>query len=133
MHAIKASQMIRVGVDHHLVGPGRLFEGRLPSRSVARVPRIAGNDEGADVWVFNGTVVPNTGSNAVAGRPRAEYGIDPTAMEEMRPGCDGIHAPVNDMNAGGLLAAINLPSSPASPGGSSRPPRTVDLVRREVG
>ncbi len=42
--------------------------------------------DGSDVWVFNGHTIPNIGLNAVAGRPREEYGIEPTAFEEMRPG-----------------------------------------------
>ena len=31
--------------------------------------------------------IPNIGLNAVAGRPKEEYGVEPTAFDEMRPGC----------------------------------------------
>ena len=37
--------------------------------------------------MFDGAKIPNIGLNAVAGRPKEEYGIEPTAFDEMRPGC----------------------------------------------
>jgi predicted TIM-barrel fold metal-dependent hydrolase len=68
------------------------------------------------VWTFNGEVIPNIGLNAVAGRPREEYGVEPTAFDEMRPGCYDIHERVKDMNAGGVLASMCFPSFPAFSG-----------------
>jgi hypothetical protein len=88
--------MILVGVDDHLVEPANLFDGRLPARFAEQAPKIVSNDNGADVWVFNDTVVPNIGLNAVAGRPREEYGIELTAFDEMRPGCYDVHEPKDD-------------------------------------
>ena len=69
-------------------------------------------EDGSDVWVFNGTVIPNIGLNAVAGRPKEEYGVEPTAFDEMRPGCYDVHERIKDMNAGGVLASMNFPSFP---------------------
>ena len=62
--------------------------------------------------MFNGHTIPNIGLNAVAGRPREEYGIEPTAFEEMRPGCFDVHERIKDMNAGGVLGSMNFPSFP---------------------
>jgi len=107
-----ASEMILVSVDDHLVEPADLFADRLPARFVEQAPKVVRNEAGADVWVFNDTVVPNIGLNAVAGRPKEEYGIEPTAFDEMRPGCFDVHERIKDMNAGGVLASMNFPSFP---------------------
>src|SRR5947209_17313798 len=104
---MKAADMILVSVDDHVIEPPNLFEGRLPARYADQAPKVVRNDDGADVWVFNGTVVPNIGLNAVAGRPREEYGIEPTAFDEMRPGCYDVDERVKDMSAGGVLAFMN--------------------------
>ncbi len=109
---MRADDLILVSVDDHLVEPPTMFEGRLASRFVEAAPRIVRTDDGADVWTFNGTVIPNIGLNAVAGRPREEYGIEPTAFDEMRPGCFDIHERIKDMNAGGILASMCFPSFP---------------------
>ena len=52
----------------------------------------------------------------MAGRPREEYGINPTSFEEMRPGCYDIDERVKDMSAGGVLACMCFPSFPSFSG-----------------
>jgi predicted TIM-barrel fold metal-dependent hydrolase len=113
---MNAEDLILVSVDDHLVEPPHLFDGRLPSRYAAQAPRVERRDDGSDVWTFNGTVIPNVGLNAVAGRPREEYGVDPTAFDEMRPGCYDVHERIKDMNAGGVLASMCFPSFPGFSG-----------------
>ncbi len=61
-------------------------------------------------------IIPNIGLNAVAGRPKEEYGIEPTAFDEMRPGCYDIHERIKDMNAGGVLGSMCFPSFPGFSG-----------------
>jgi predicted TIM-barrel fold metal-dependent hydrolase len=104
--------LILVSVDDHCVEPPELFEGRLPSRYADRAPRVVRQDDGTDVWVFEGQEIPNIGLNAVAGRPPEEYGVDPTSFDEIRPGTYDIHRRVEDMNAGGVLGSMNFPSFP---------------------
>ena len=70
------------------------------------------NEAGDDVWEFGGKVIANMGLNAVVGRPKDEYGIDPTSWDEMRPGCFDVHERVKDMNAAGVLGSMNFPSFP---------------------
>src|SRR4029077_17585427 len=65
---------------------------------------------------FNGSVIPNIGLNAVAGRPKEEYGIEPTAFEEIRSGCYDIDERIKDMNAGGVLGSMCFPSFPGFSG-----------------
>jgi predicted TIM-barrel fold metal-dependent hydrolase len=109
---MNADDLILVSVDDHLVEPPDMFDGRLPARFAGQAPKVVRNDDGADVWTFNGSVIPNIGLNAVAGRPKEEYGIEPTAFDEMRPGCYDIGERVKDMSAGGVLASMCFPSFP---------------------
>ena len=48
--------------------------------------------------------------NAVAGRPKSEYGFEPVSLEELRPGCYDIDARVKDMDANGMLGSMCFPS-----------------------
>ena len=113
---MRVEDMIFISVDDHLVEPPHLFEGRLPARLADRAPRVVRTDEGDDVWVFDGQRIPNIGLNAVAGRPKEEYGVNPTAFDEMRPGCYDVHERVKDMSAGGVLACMCFPSFPSFSG-----------------
>jgi predicted TIM-barrel fold metal-dependent hydrolase len=113
---MKAEDLILVSVDDHLVEPPDMFDGRLPAKFVDAAPKVIRREDGSDVWTFNGAIIPNVGLNAVAGRPKEEYGVEPTAFDEMRPGCYDIHERIKDMNAGGLLASMNFPSFPGFSG-----------------
>jgi predicted TIM-barrel fold metal-dependent hydrolase len=113
---MQTEDLILISVDDHLVEPPHMFEGRLPARFADQAPKIVRQDDGADVWTFNGAVIPNIGLNAVAGRPREEYGVEPTAFEEMRPGCYDIHERIKDMDAGGVLGSMCFPSFPGFSG-----------------
>jgi predicted TIM-barrel fold metal-dependent hydrolase len=107
-----ADELIMISVDDHLVEPPDMFAGRLPAAIQDLAPRVERLSNGSDVWVFNGSQIPNIGLNAVAGRPKEEYGIEPTAFDEMRPGCFDVHERIKDMNAGGVLGSMNFPSFP---------------------
>jgi predicted TIM-barrel fold metal-dependent hydrolase len=113
---VDVNDLILVSVDDHLVEPPNLFEGHIPSRYADAAPKVVRADDGSDVWVFNGITIPNIGLNAVAGRPKEEYGVEPTAFDEMRPGCFDIHERVKDMNAAGVLASMCFPSFPGFSG-----------------
>jgi predicted TIM-barrel fold metal-dependent hydrolase len=113
---MNVDEMIFISVDDHVVEPPHMFEGRMPAKYVEQAPKVVRTDKGDDVWVFDGTTIPNIGLNAVAGRPRDEYGVNPTSFEEMRPGCYDIHERVKDMSAGGVLSSMCFPSFPAFSG-----------------
>ena len=74
------------------------------------------NDEGNDVWTFGQVVMETAALNAVAGRPKEEYGLEPQSLDEVRPGCYDVHERVKDMDAGGVLASMNFPSFPTFTG-----------------
>jgi hypothetical protein len=109
---VRPDDLIMVSVDDHLVEPPTMFDGRLPQRYQDQAPRVERLDDGSDVWTFNGARIPNIGLNAVAGRPKEEYGVEPTAFDEMRPGCWDIDERVKDMDAGGVLGSMCFPSFP---------------------
>jgi len=109
---MKAEDLILISVDDHVIEPPDLFDGRLPSRFADRAPRIERGADGADFWKFGNAIVPNVALNAIAGRPKEEYGIEPQSLDEVRPGCFNIHERVKDMSAGGMLASMCFPSFP---------------------
>jgi predicted TIM-barrel fold metal-dependent hydrolase len=109
-------EMIFISVDDHVVEPPDMFEGRVAAKYADAAPRVVRTDDGDDVWIFNGATIPNIGLNAVAGRPKEEYGVNPTAFDEMRAGCYDVHERVKDMSAGGVLATMNFPSFPSFSG-----------------
>lgn len=107
-----AADLVLVSVDDHVVEPPDMFEGRLAARHADRAPRVVRKDDGSDQWVFEGVDIPNVGLNAVAGRPPAEYGVDPTSFAEIRPGAYDVDRRIEDMDANGVLASMNFPSFP---------------------
>ncbi len=113
---MKPEDLILVSVDDHLVEPPTLFDAHIPERYRDRAPKVVRTRDGSDVWAFEGAKIPNIGLNAVAGRPKEEYGIEPTAFDEIRPGCWDIHERIKDMDAGGVLASMNFPSFPGFSG-----------------
>lgn len=110
--AVDPDALIIISVDDHVVEPPDMFDGRLPTKYADRAPRVIENDQGQEMWLFEGTEIPNFGLNAVSGRPQEEFGIEPTRFDEIRRGCWDIEARIDDMNAGGILASMNFPSFP---------------------
>jgi Amidohydrolase len=109
---MRAEDLILVSVDDHIVEPPEMFEGRLPAKYQDLAPRLERKPDGTDVWRYDGSEIPNIGLNAVVGRPPEEYGIEPTSLDQMRPGCFDVHERVRDMNANGVLGSMCFPSFP---------------------
>jgi len=108
--------MILISVDDHTVEPPDMFKDHLPNKYLDDAPRLVHNADGSDMWKFRDTVIPNVALNAVAGRPKEEYGLEPQGLDEIRPGCYNVDERVKDMNAGGILASICFPSFPGFAG-----------------
>jgi predicted TIM-barrel fold metal-dependent hydrolase len=109
---LEVDDLILVSVDDHLIEPPDLFVNHLDARYLDRAPKLVRNDEGSDVWTFGQMVMETAALNAVAGRPKEEYGMEPQSLDEVRPGCYDVHERVKDMDAGGVLASMNFPSFP---------------------
>jgi len=108
-------EMILVSVDDHVCEPADMFERHIPAKYKDAAPHVADSDYGQS-WVIEGKRVPGMGLNAVVGRPKTEYGAEPTSFEHLRKGCYDIHARIDDMNANGVLGSINFPQFPGFAG-----------------
>lgn len=82
----------------------------MPAALAERAPRVVENDDGSEVWVYDGEEIPNVGFNAVVGRPVSEYSFEPTRFDEMRRGAWDIDARIADMDLNGVYASVNFPS-----------------------
>lgn len=106
----RARHFTIISVDDHLIEPADLFEGRLPAHLQDRAPRIVTDAENREMWAFEGNTYPQVGLNAVAGRAKDDWSMDPTRFDEMRRGCFDIHARVHDMDLDGVYASLCFPS-----------------------
>jgi predicted TIM-barrel fold metal-dependent hydrolase len=104
--------MVLISVDDHVIEPPDMFVNHLPERYKDEAPQLVHQADGSDTWTFRDTVIRTAALNAVAGRPKEEYGLEPQALDEVRPGCYDVDERVADMNAGGILAQMNFPSFP---------------------
>ena len=109
---MQMNDMVLVSVDDHVCEPPDMWKNALPKEWQSRAPKLMSRADGTDVWVFEGKQIPNVGLNAVAGRPPEEYGLEPTALSQLRPGCYDVDARIEDMNANGVLGSLCFPSVP---------------------
>jgi predicted TIM-barrel fold metal-dependent hydrolase len=107
---MQVEDLILVSVDDHVVEPPTLFDNHLPDKWKEFAPKFVHKDNGTDVWQYEGAEIPNIGLNAVAGKPPEEYGIEPTALADIRKGCWDIDERINDMNRNGVLGSMCFPS-----------------------
>lgn len=108
---MRMEDMVLVSIDDHIVEPPHAFIAHYPESRRSEAPRIIDRN-GADAWFWNDTVFPTIALNAVVGRPRSEYGMEPTRFDQLRPGCYDPRARVDDMNANGVCGSMNFPTFP---------------------
>jgi predicted TIM-barrel fold metal-dependent hydrolase len=103
--------MILVSIDDHMIEPPDMYKNHVPSKWRAEAPRVVRNEQGVDEWVFQGeTTSTPFGMAATVGWPREQWGFNPGAYTELRPGCFDVHERVKDMNANGVLASMCFPT-----------------------
>lgn len=103
--------LILVSVDDHVIEPGDAFVKHMPIALRDKAPILIEHN-GKEVWSFDGEIYPTIGLNAVAGRPKEEYGMEPTRLDQMRSGAWDIKARVEDMDANGVLGSLCFPTFP---------------------
>jgi predicted TIM-barrel fold metal-dependent hydrolase len=103
--------MILVSIDDHMVEPPDMYRNHVPAKWIDAAPKVVRNEQGVDEWVFQGerTSTP-FGMAATVGWPREQWGFNPGAYTELRPGCFDVHERVRDMNANGVLASMCFPT-----------------------
>jgi hypothetical protein len=88
---VERDDLILISVDDHIIEPPDMFAGHLPKKYEADAPKLVHLEDGTDVWRFRQYTLPNVALNAVAGRPKEEYGMEPQGLDEIRPGCYDVH------------------------------------------
>ena len=73
-------------VDDHIVEPPGVWVDRVPAAMRDRVPHVVEVD-GRQMWEWEGGREATMGLNAVAGKPREQWGMEPSRFEDMIPGC----------------------------------------------
>src|SRR5438309_8135378 len=99
-----------ISVDAQLLEPAHLFEGRVPAALAERAPRVVVDDAGREQWLYEDKLYPQVGLNAVAGRAKEEWSMEPARFDEMRRGCYDVEARVADMDLDGVFASLCFPS-----------------------
>jgi predicted TIM-barrel fold metal-dependent hydrolase len=117
-----------ISVDDHVVEPPTVWQDRLPAKYRELGPRIERDDQGRDVWMFEGRPHYNIGLNAVAGKDRKDYGVDPVSYDNMLPGCFDIAARVRDMDVDGIHAQLCFPTFPGFAGNTLYAAEDKDLA-----
>ena len=108
---MQMDDMILVSIDDHSIEPPDMYDNHVPAKWRDQAPKIVRNAQGVDEWVFQGrsTTTP-FGMAATVGWPREEWGFNPGALSELRPGCFDVHERVRDMDANGVLASMCFPT-----------------------
>lgn len=107
---MKMADMVIVSVDDHISEPPGMFDNHLSGDDLATAPQFGTTAEGTNYWEYAGAKIPSVALNAVAGRVPEEYGIEPTALSQIRKGCYDVHARIDDMNVNGIAASLNFGS-----------------------
>jgi predicted TIM-barrel fold metal-dependent hydrolase len=115
-----------VSVDDHLIEPPDLWQRRLPAPLRAEGPRVVDVEEDSEfrlldrrvvripahsqVWVYEGSVYPNTGLSATAGTELARRNAEPTRFDQIRPGAYDPVARLADMDEDGVTVQLPFPT-----------------------
>jgi predicted TIM-barrel fold metal-dependent hydrolase len=117
-----------LSVDDHVIEHPQVWQDRLPAKHKEAGPKIIeiegtsvdplGNEHTGQqqLWHFEGRNYPTIGLNAVAGKKKEEFGIDPVRFDDMLPGCYDVKERVNDMDTDGVQAQMCFPSFPGFAG-----------------
>src|SRR5690606_19220625 len=117
-YAVKLDDMIIASVDDHIIEPPTMFDQHLSAEHRKLAPRYVTDASGDAYWHWEheGLKTYNVGLNAVVGRPREEYGMEPANIDQMRPGTWDPDLHIDDMNVAGILTSVNFPTFPSFSG-----------------
>ncbi|OMC13095.1 amidohydrolase [Mycolicibacter heraklionensis] len=117
-----------ISVDDHVIEHPLVWQDRLPESQREQGPQIVETAEGHHVWRYEGQLYPQIGLNAVAGKPPAEYGMEPVRYDQMIPGCYDPVERIKDMDIDGIHGALSFPSFPGFGGGVFQRAKDKDLA-----
>ncbi len=103
---MEMNDMVVISTDDHICEPPTMFDNQLSGDLLASAPKLKTDPRGKNYWEYQGNLRPSIGLNAVVGRPFEEYGMEPTALEQLREGCWDVHARIDDMDVNGIAASL---------------------------
>ena len=109
---MQLNDMVLISVDDHITEPADLFDRHLTGDALAAAPKFRAKSDGTNFWDYQGMKIPSVALNAVVGRPKEEYGMEPTSIDQLRAGVYNVHARIGDMDANGIAASLNFGSLP---------------------
>jgi predicted TIM-barrel fold metal-dependent hydrolase len=115
---MKMNDMVVISVDDHISEPPDMFEKHLSGADLASAPKFHTTQTGTNYWEYQGMKLPSVGLNAVVGRVPEEYGMEPTALQQLRKGVYDVHARIGDMNVNGIAASLNFAGCVGFDGGT---------------
>jgi predicted TIM-barrel fold metal-dependent hydrolase len=115
---MKMNDMLIISVDDHVSEPPNMFDKHLSGDDLATAPKFHTTKSGTNYWEYQGMKLPSVGLNAVVGRVPEEYGMEPTALEQLRKGVYDVHARIGDMNVNGVAASLNFAGCVGFDGGT---------------
>jgi predicted TIM-barrel fold metal-dependent hydrolase len=105
-----------ISTDDHVIEHPRVWLDRLPAADAERAPHIVEVDRDgtspAQSWIYEGDLHPNMALNAVAGKRKEEFGVEPTRFDEIRPGAFDPVARLEDMDIDGVESTLCFPTFP---------------------
>lgn len=125
---MNVDDMIILSIDDHVVEPPDLFEGHVPASYRDRAPRLVRDADGKEHWEFEGKEFGIFGLNATVSWPKEEWGLNPSALAEMRPAAYLVDQRIGDMNRNGVLASMCFPSLPGFSGRRFQEAEDKDLA-----
>jgi predicted TIM-barrel fold metal-dependent hydrolase len=98
-------------VDDHIVESAHVWSTRVPAKYREVAPHVI-EEDGREYWVYEGERILTMGLNAVAGKPRDQWAMEPARFSDMIPGCYDPKARAQDLLSQGVLASVAFPTLP---------------------
>jgi len=105
---MQMNDMVIISVDDHISEPPHLFQNHLSGPALESAPQFKHKSNGTSYWDYQGLKMASVALNGVVGRPKEEYGMEPTSLEQLRKGCWDPAARVDDMDVNGIAASLNF-------------------------
>ncbi len=100
--------MVIISVDDHISEPPHLFSNHLSGPALASAPQFKEKSNGSNYWDYQGIKMASVSLNGVVGKPKEEYGMEPTRLDQLRKGCWDPAARVQDMDVNGIASSLNF-------------------------
>jgi predicted TIM-barrel fold metal-dependent hydrolase len=125
---MQVDDLVILSIDDHSVETPDIFRNHVPDKYRDRAPRLVRDSSGFEHWEFEGKEFGVLGLNATVSWPKEEWGLNPSALAEMRPAAYLIDERVRDMNRNGVLASMCFPSLPGFSGRRFQEAHDKDLA-----